>query len=93
MDTERFRPPDDRLFQDFLRRTVLGEIPVYGTVIDTTKVVIRRRFEDHGPEDSDLGEKSSNPCGTLGSRGNADSHDFMFGTTNIRLPTTTFGSR
>ena len=57
MDTERFSPPEDRLFQDLLQRAVSGEIPVYGIVIETEKIVIRRRFEDYRPEHSDLGQE------------------------------------
>lgn len=57
IDATRFQPPDDRLFQDLLRRAVQGEIPAYGVVIDTQRVVIRRRFEHHRPENTDVGEK------------------------------------
>lgn len=57
VNDDRFRPPDDRLFQDMLRRAVLGEIPVYGVVIDIEKVPVRRRFQDHRPENSEDGEQ------------------------------------
>ena len=53
----RFEPPDDRLFQDLLRRAVSGEIPVYGVVVDLQEVVIKRRYEHHRPEKSEAGKK------------------------------------
>lgn len=51
------RPPDDRLFQDLLKRAVTGEIPVYGVVIDTQEVAIKRRYGNFRPENSEVGEK------------------------------------
>ena len=50
------RPPEDRLFQDLLRRAAKGEVEVYGVVIDVQKVTFERSFEHHRPEDTEQGQ-------------------------------------
>lgn len=51
------QPPDDRLFQDLLNGATKGEIPVYGVVLDTQEVAIKRRHEHFRPENSEVGER------------------------------------
>ena len=51
------QPPGDRLFQDLLKRAAKGETPVYGVVLDTQEVAIKRRYENFRPENPEVGEK------------------------------------
>ncbi len=56
-DSDHFRPPEDRLFQNLLLRAVDGEVDVYGVVIATEEVVFTRAFEHHHPENMDGGRE------------------------------------
>ena len=46
----RFPPPDDNHFQSLLLRASRGQIGVYGAVIETEKVSIKRAYDLHRPE-------------------------------------------
>lgn len=55
VDAIHFAPPDDLLFQSLVIRASRGQIPVYGTVIETSKVSLKRSFNSHRPEDMEGG--------------------------------------
>ena len=55
-DALHFPPPEDRLFQDLMRRAMKGEIPVYGAVIEVGKATFKRRFDSFRPETLENGQ-------------------------------------
>jgi hypothetical protein len=50
MDDITFGPPDDLEFDILLLKASHGLLPVYGVVIETEKVILRRAYESHHPE-------------------------------------------
>ena len=50
MDEITFAPPDDNQFQLLLARAMKGELPVYGVVLETAQIQLRRAFPLHRPE-------------------------------------------
>ena len=55
VDAIHFAPPDDLHFQSLVIRAARGQIPVYGAVIETSKVSVKRAFDSHRPEDMEGG--------------------------------------
>lgn len=49
-DTIRFAPPDDLEFHMLLLKASRGQVPVYGVVVETETVTLKRAFESHRPE-------------------------------------------
>lgn len=50
IDEISFAPPDDLAFQSLILRSQKDLVPVYGVVIRTNEVRLKRAFENHRPE-------------------------------------------
>jgi len=50
VDDLTFAPPDDNHFQLLLGRAVKGEVPVYGVVLQKSRINLRRSYPTHRPE-------------------------------------------
>lgn len=57
IDTIRFAPPDDLDFHMLLLKASRDQVPVYGVVIETEKVTLKRSFDSHRPETMPSGEQ------------------------------------
>ena len=55
--TQKFQPPDDRLFQYLMLQATQGKVEVYGAVIETAKVEFKRTHNSHRPERTEEGQK------------------------------------
>jgi hypothetical protein len=49
-DDLTFAPPDDNHFQLLLSRALKGQLPVYGVVLQTSQISLRRSYPMHRPE-------------------------------------------
>lgn len=50
IDEMRFAPPDDLTFQSLVLRAKKDLVPVYGVVMRTAEVCLKRAFESYRPE-------------------------------------------
>lgn len=57
IDTELFRPPHDPYFNKQLEAALSGNVPVYGVVLETAEVCVRRFDDGFRPENSIEGQK------------------------------------
>jgi hypothetical protein len=58
VDMESFRPPDDPCFNKLLEYALSGTVPVYGAVLETARVRVRRFDDGFRPENSIEGQKA-----------------------------------
>jgi hypothetical protein len=57
INMETFRPPYDPCFNKLLESALSGSVPVYGVVLETAEVCVRRFDDGFRPENSIEGQK------------------------------------
>ncbi|HCE02884.1 MAG TPA: hypothetical protein DEQ98_06540 [Acidobacteria bacterium] len=57
IDQQEFAPPEDVLFLAFVMRAAEGRTPVYGVALETDKVTLKRAFDSHRPERTEVGQE------------------------------------
>ena len=69
-DDITFAPPDDNLFQLLMERAVKGSVPVYGVVLESAKIRLRRTHPAHRPELTRVGAEAVAAMAAAWQRGN-----------------------